>query len=275
MSRSNAKKLRPSFRRDIKFKTLHATLLTGACVIISSCQSGALALNSTDPVSLLILQDHFERNESQELKDEVGNGWFTNKGLANGRKQFDLQNGVVKVTRHKEARHGPGMAWKIDYLDTNGHQRNGVKNAIATIRFKVLKGNFSLSWGDRTAKGIRHNNISGVRINSRRIEIIDMKTGESNLENYAAIESNQVTPELQSLLDSTSVKFPYKLKFNEWHHLELTSIGDKLSVKLNNEFIGSLTSPGIAHENKQLIRVLGERNYVVDDVYVYTLDPPL
>lgn len=257
-------------------KILSATIaLTTLLTATAACQNRALALNSDDSKGLLILEDHFERNESQEIEDEVGNGWFTNSGLANWNKQFDLQNGLVKVTRHREARHGPGMAWKIDYTDANGHQRDGVRDATATIRFNVQKGNFSLSWGDRTAKGIRHNNISGVRINTRRIEIIDMKTGESNLENYAAIESNTVSPELQALLEASAVQFPFKLKFNEWYDLKLTSIGDTLSVKINDEYIGSLTSPGLAHENKQLIRVLGEKNYKVDDAYVYVLDPPL
>jgi hypothetical protein len=41
----------------------------------------------------LIFSDDFERNESQELKDEVGNGWGTNsKSRAGGNKQVDLKH---------------------------------------------------------------------------------------------------------------------------------------------------------------------------------------
>lgn len=259
----------------LKLNILSVAGLAGLLSVTSACQAGpALPRNDPDQ-GVLVLEDHFERSESQELKDEIGNGWSTNEGLANGRKQFDLQNGLVKVTRHKEARHGPSMRWQIDYVDANGNRRDSVKDAVARIRFKVRNGNFSFSWGDRTEKSVRHNNIAAVRVMAGRVELEDMKLGGSDWDNFNAVEAGAVTPDIQAVLDATLIKIPFNFKLNEWYDLELITRGETLSVKINNEYVGSLTSPGIAHENKQLIRVLGSRNYSVDDAYVYSLDPPL
>ena len=46
----------------------------------------------------LIFSDDFERNESVESKEEVGNGWATNsKKRAAGNKQVDLRDGAMYI----------------------------------------------------------------------------------------------------------------------------------------------------------------------------------
>jgi hypothetical protein len=54
----------------------------------------------------LIFQDDFARSESQELKDEPGNGWATNsQSRAKGHKQVDLREGALFISTHAEANH--------------------------------------------------------------------------------------------------------------------------------------------------------------------------
>ena len=69
--------------------------------------SGLMSELSADERGKLIFQDDFERNESQEKTDEVGNGWGTNsKTRAGGHKQVDLKDGAMYITLHAEAEVG-------------------------------------------------------------------------------------------------------------------------------------------------------------------------
>ena len=46
----------------------------------------------------LIFEDNFNRNELQEDKEEVGNGWSTNSASrAGGHKQADLRDGTLHI----------------------------------------------------------------------------------------------------------------------------------------------------------------------------------
>ena len=50
-----------------------------------------------DEKGKLIFEDSFDRNESQETKDEIGNGWGINsKSRAGGNKQADLRDGALE-----------------------------------------------------------------------------------------------------------------------------------------------------------------------------------
>ena len=49
----------------------------------------------------LIFEDHFERNELQETKEEPGNGWTTSRDknkTAKGNKQEDLRDGKMYIS---------------------------------------------------------------------------------------------------------------------------------------------------------------------------------
>ena len=58
-------------------------------------------------VEKLLIQDDFEREESDPEKEEVGNGWGTNsRSRAKGVKQVDLVDGAMHITRADVADHG-------------------------------------------------------------------------------------------------------------------------------------------------------------------------
>ena len=67
----------------------------------------------------LIFEDTFERNESQEKKDEPGNGWTTSsERTANGHKQVDLRDGVVYIHTHESANHA--ISFRHEFAFTDG-----------------------------------------------------------------------------------------------------------------------------------------------------------
>ena len=54
-----------------------------------------LSVFAGDQYGTLIFEDKFERSESQETKDEPGNGWLTNsKRRAKGNKQTDFKGWI-------------------------------------------------------------------------------------------------------------------------------------------------------------------------------------
>ena len=67
----------------------------------------------------LIFEDTFERNESQEKKDEPGNEWTTSsERTANGHKQVDLRDGVVYIHTHESANHS--ISFRHEFAFTDG-----------------------------------------------------------------------------------------------------------------------------------------------------------
>ena len=66
----------------------------------------------------LIFEDDFERSESQEKKDEPGNGWGTNsRTRANGNKQVDLRDGAMYIYIHETADHGVSVTHPAEFQD--------------------------------------------------------------------------------------------------------------------------------------------------------------
>ena len=66
----------------------------------------------------LIVIDHFERNESQETKDEPGNGWSTSSDPEkNGAKNVDLRDGTLHIATPKGAGHGISVRHGFSFKD--------------------------------------------------------------------------------------------------------------------------------------------------------------
>jgi hypothetical protein len=73
---------------------------------------------AAEDLGQLIFQDDFERVESQETKDEPGNGWGTNsKSRAKGNKQVDLKDGTMRIFIHAEADHAVSVTHPAEFTD--------------------------------------------------------------------------------------------------------------------------------------------------------------
>ena len=89
--------------------------------------------SSPAPAGNVIFEDDFNRDESTPDKEEIGNGWTTNSAWrANGKKQVDLDDGAMHVTRLPEADHGVAIFQKVKFQD-----------AIVQLRFKLGKGDLA------------------------------------------------------------------------------------------------------------------------------------
>ena len=93
-----------------------------ACVDVQS-----QAADSDD--KQLLLQDDFNREESDPQNEEIGNGWGTNsKTRAQGQKQVDLVDGAMHITRAKVADHGVSVHHEVSFRD-----------ATISLRFRIGK----------------------------------------------------------------------------------------------------------------------------------------
>src|ERR1700722_5850977 len=66
----------------------------------------------------LLFEDDFDRDEANPDKEDIGNGWTSNSAWrAKGKKQVDLVEGAMKVTRAAEADHGVAIFHDAAFAD--------------------------------------------------------------------------------------------------------------------------------------------------------------
>ena len=209
----------------------------------------------------LIFADEFERNESQEQKDEVGKGWGTNsRTRAKGNKQVDLRDGAMYIYIHKEADHGVSVRHDAAFRD----------GAVA-LRFMLEhpKDALGLDFADLKFKEVHAGHLFKVTVNPRSVMIDDMKTGGMNMKFRAAKKAKTLTPEQKKFLATTKKVCPNKLAVGKWHDLLVEIEGDKVSASINGKPVASFSSPGFAHPTKRMLRLAVPRQAVVDDVKIY------
>ena len=85
----------------------------------------------------LIFEDNFDRNESQEAKEELSNGWGSNsKSRAKGNKQVDLKDGAMYITTHAEADHAGSVTHEAVFTDGAVELHAGKRSRHAGSRFR-------------------------------------------------------------------------------------------------------------------------------------------
>jgi hypothetical protein len=60
----------------------------------------------------------------------------------------------------------------------------------------------------------------------------------------------------------------------KWHEAKATIMGDTISVAIDGRPVAELSSPGIAHPTKRMLRLAVRRNAVVDDVRIRRAESP-
>jgi hypothetical protein len=223
--------------------------------------SGLMSELSADERGKLIFQDDFERNESQEKTDEVGNGWGTNsKTRAGGHKQVDLKDGAMHIFIHETADHGVSVTQPAEF-------RNG------SIEMKFMleheQDSLGLNFADLKFKEVWAGHLFKVTIGTARTELADLKTGVMNLKTRELKMAGKLSPEQQEELKTKTKRFPHKLETGKWYTVVATVKDDTLSVEIDGKLVGSFSSEGIAHPTKRLLRLAVQRNVVVDDVKIY------
>ncbi len=230
---------------------------------LSAC---ALVLCLTVPVfaedrGKLIFEDDFERNESQEIKDEIGKGWGTNsRTRAAGNKQVDLKNGAMYIYIHKAADHAVSVTHPAEFRDGSVELRFMLENE---------KDSLGLNFADLKYKKVHAGHLFMAKVSPRYVELTDLKTGNMDLKTRELRLTKKLPPELQEKLKTKRKRFPVKLETGKWYTLLVTVSGDELTVKIDGRTVGSFSSAGMAHPTKRLLRLAVPRNAVVDDVKIY------
>ena len=230
---------------------------------LSAC---ALVLCLTVPVfaedrGKLIFEDDFERNESQDIKDEIGKGWGTNsRTRAAGNKQVDLKNGAMYIYIHKAADHAVSVTHPAEFRDGSVELRFMLENE---------KDSLGLNFADLKYKKVHAGHLFMAKVSPRYVELTDLKTGNMDLKTRELRLTKKLPPELQEKLKTKRKRFPVKLETGKWYTLLVTVSGDELTVKIDGRTVGSFSSAGVAPPTKRLRRLSVPRNAVVDDVKIY------
>ncbi|QDU62616.1 hypothetical protein Pan216_34830 [Planctomycetes bacterium Pan216] len=236
------------------------SMLSSVGTLAITLSIGSIGL-ADDDRGQLIFQDDFERNESQEEKDEVGKGWKTNsKSRAAGNKQVDLRDGTMFVYIHKVADHAVSVNHPFEFTD-----------GAIELRFKLddKKDSLGLNFADPTFKDVHAGHLFDVRITPRYVLLSDLKTGKMIPKIRDMRRAKTLPPELQSMLKTKERRIPNTLETGKWHDLLVTVKGDQLTASIDGKKIGSFSSEGIAHPTKKLLRLSVPRNATVDDVKMY------
>ncbi len=101
----------------------------------------------------------------------------------------------------------------------------------------------------------------------------DLKTGNMRLDIREARQAKQtLTAEQQSALKGKTKSAPARISLGKWHEMEVTVHDDQLAVSIDGQAVASLTSPGIMHPTKKVLRLAVPRNAVVDDLKIYRFE---
>ncbi|MDB4459203.1 FAD-dependent oxidoreductase [bacterium] len=244
--------------QDIDIKTLQSKI-TGAGMPLEweEAPEPEEPLVQHPEFGALVFEDEFDREESQEETEELGNDWITStEHHAPGHKQADLRDGYLFVETHPEAAHTVSVRQAFPFKD-------------GTIEMKVKFNNqgdaLKINLTDYDEKSSGANLVDAV-LKPTGIRLEDLKTGQSNLNIQVAKRRNALTEEQKSELAAKRQEIPHPIALNEWHHVFITVSGDRISCIIDGEEVGSLRSPGIAHETKTFVRLQVHRSIAIDDV---------
>jgi hypothetical protein len=231
-------------------------------VLLSIFSSSADEMALVAGRGTLLFSDSFERDEPDAEKESIGEGWSSNSAWrAKGRKQVDLDAGVMKVRRLPEADHGVAI-----FHDT------AFRDGAVELRFRLEPGDdLGLDFVDRELKSVHAGHLCMARVTLKNLRLIDHKTGGMDNRVRERRQSGPLTPELKQLLASKSRQFPLQLDAESWHTLLVVVEGDEMRVTVDGRAAGSFRSSGMAHPTKRLITLAVNRSAWVDDVKIWRL----
>lgn len=209
----------------------------------------------------LIFSDDFERMESQEQRDEPGNGWGTNsKSRAKGEKQVDLRDGAMAIFLSPEADHAVSVTHAAEFTD-----------GAVQLRFKLddASDSLGLNFADLDYKPVHAGHLFIAKISPKTVNLTDLKTGGMDLAIREARTAGTLSAEQKKLLALKDKKIPHELELGRWHDLLVVITGSSITLSIDGSEVGTFSSEGIAHPTKKTLRLSVPRNAMVDDVKIW------
>ena len=205
----------------------------------------------------LVFEDDFDRNESQEDRDEVGNGWKTDgeKPWSKGPKQADLAGGVLHAK--------PADGKKSDLLVIRPAQ---FQNGSLEFRFllKNESDNIGMVIADSGLKNVHAGHVISFRMLRGKVLLSDMLSGAFDPEIWKRKKAGKTTAEDKKQVKACKKSFNAPIKVGVWHTSRLTVEGDQATVSIDGNLVGQFTSPGFANP-KTTLRISFKQSGAVDD----------
>lgn len=219
----------------------------------------------------LLFHDAFEREETGTGAKDIGNGWNSaTADRAPGKKQADLDGGILKITNAPEAGHQPHI-----------HHEAGFQDGATLVRFK-LPGlspveDLTIGFVDRQCKTTHAGHLCYGFVKSKPpgISVADYKTGVMELNNRkrsqeARAATGKLPPDLAELYQRKQAASPWTSD-HEWHELLLVVEGDKMCAILDGRPLVRHQSEGFSHPTKRWFSILANSTAWIDDVKVWKL----
>ena len=207
----------------------------------------------------VILQDDFNRSETDDSKEQLGNGWGTNsKARAAGNKQVDLADGAMHIYRHAVADHGVSV-----------HHEVAFKDATIEMRFKIGTGDeLGINIADMNEKSVHAGHLCVAKIRTNMVTIMDMKTGQMDLQIRTRNKAKQLTEADKTLLATKKKIVKASLTPDAWHTLKVQIHDDTMTVSIDGDKTAEFTSVGIGHKTKSRLRLAVAKNAWVYDIVI-------
>ena len=179
-----------------------------------------------------------------------------------GNKQVDLVatdggGGAIHVVKHAEADHGVSIR----------HDVPAYRDGTLSLKFKLPpRGDLGIDIADLKEKSVHAGHLLIVRVRPAKVELRDHKTGGMDLAVRDRRKAGTLTAADRAMLKTRVTLVDRSTAPNQWHTLSFTTAGDVLSVSIDGEKVGELTSPGIGHPTKRTVRIAVNSEAWVDDL---------
>jgi|GEM_PF-290006 hypothetical protein len=144
-----------------------------------------------------------------------------------------------------------------DHAAVDNVKIEGQQDMEVSVRFRFMgeKGRQLDVWLDDWGfKDSHAGHICRVSVGRNHVSMIDAKEGSFRKDIYEKKKAGgELDRETLKSLEGKSAKFDLRMKADEWHTLTVRTKGDEITALVDGKKIGSLKSPGIAHETKTLI----------------------
>ena len=227
-------------------------------VLVLSCGTSLAQESET-----LLFEDDFQRNESQEIKDEPGGKWKTNsEKRAGGNKQVDLRDGTMCITRHATADHAVSVTHPAVYRDCRVHLR---------FRLDDKRDDLGIDFADMRCQEVHAGHICKIFFRLDGVEVFDFKNGRMNKARRDAWQGKEKTPAQEAELAKWEREFKHPIAPGQWHDAVVTIRGEVMSFDVDGENVGSFSSAGMAHPQKDMIRFSARREARIDSVKMVSI----
>lgn len=145
-------------------------------------------------------------------------------------------------------------------------------DGAVVLRFKLedARDSLGLNFAHLQVKEVWAGHLFVASVSPKQVELRNLKTGNMRLAiRTARTEKKELTAGQKQALEGKSKQFNHATTVGRWHDLLVPVKGDRLSLTLDGQPVGSFESPGIAHPTKRLLRLSVPRNVAVDDVKIW------